>query len=322
MQNLNPYESILKNEEIDLVIANTVKTAPLLLFARELGIPSISIIRESYSPGDRFSYFKKNVESCAIKGLQNADLVIFVSKQSEIAWMDFCEQIENILIINNGIDVSRFKSCKHTSKIFSRKKLGIADDLFVCLCVGTIGSRKNQIELIDWIETIPKEIIERMLFLFVGAREGTGLQNFYQRLGNIGEKHQKHIKVADKTNDIGLYYNAADLFLTNSKVESYPRSVMEALLFGLPVISTPCYGIKEQIRHGYNGFLYDFGDMKAWCDHIFQLFDDKQVLANMTKQAKTSFWELTTYSDMLHQYYCAVRKVLSNSCKIHEQKSV
>ncbi|MFT2536316.1 glycosyltransferase, partial [Escherichia coli] len=39
-------------------------------------------------------------------------------------------------------------------------------------------------------------------------------------------------------------------------MESYPRTVLEALGCGLPIVTTPVYGLKEQV----NGVFYRPGD--------------------------------------------------------------
>ncbi len=303
----NAFQEFLDAEAVDLVVANTAKAAPLVASAKAYGLSVISIIRESYGPENRFSYFKKPLQVKAVAGLRQADTVIFVSRQSEQAWQDFFESLDNqTQVIHNGIDPSRFEALRHAGKRYARMKLGIAEDRFVLLNVGTIGANKNQVELLDGFAQIPEADASKMLLAFVGARDGAGLKEFKQKFKQLDPLHRQSVRVFEKTDDIGLFYKAADILCVNSKIESYPRVVIEALFFGLPVVATPCYGMTAQIEHGSNGLFYDFGDMKTWQRHVETLFYDPQRLAAMSENAKNSFWQLTTYTDMLHQYYCQI----------------
>ncbi len=49
----------------------------------------------------------------------------------------------------------------------------------------------------------------------------------------------------------------SDIFVLTSKFETFGVVIMEALLCGLPVVSTPCEGPKMMIRNGINGFMIE-----------------------------------------------------------------
>ncbi len=49
--------------------------------------------------------------------------------------------------------------------------------------------------------------------------------------------------------------NPVDLFISTSKSEGLPVSMMEAASFGIPIISTDVGGVGEIVRNGYNGCL-------------------------------------------------------------------
>jgi len=110
---------------------------------------------------------------------------------------------------------------------------------------------------------------------------------------------------------VGVYYRASDLFLINSRQESYPRSIMEALLFGLPVISTAVFGSREQIQHGVNGLLYDIDNESAWLACVARLARDTALRARMAQDAARSFWMLTTHAEMLNEYLAMISPRLS-----------
>ena len=60
--------------------------------------------------------------------------------------------------------------------------------------------------------------------------------------------------------DIAKYSNSADIFLMSSYSEGIPTAMLEAMVFGLPVVSTAVGGIPSLITPSVNGFLVESRD--------------------------------------------------------------
>jgi len=82
--------------------------------------------------------------------------------------------------------------------------------------------------------------------------------------------------VVSETRETAQYYQAADIFLCTSRLESYPRVVLEAMAYRLPLITTPVFGIREQVREGYNAVLYEPGDVTELVRHIETIVADDE----------------------------------------------
>lgn len=66
---------------------------------------------------------------------------------------------------------------------------------------------------------------------------------------------------------LAAIYGGLDAVLVPSNTpDPLPRSVMEAMSLGLPVIGYPAGGIVEMIDHGYNGWLAD--DAESFCASV------------------------------------------------------
>ena len=52
------------------------------------------------------------------------------------------------------------------------------------------------------------------------------------------------------------WYHAADALMLASDIESMPRSLLEAMAFGLPVVAASAWGVPELVTDGVNGFLF------------------------------------------------------------------
>ena len=294
------FKAFLAENEIDYVIANTIKSAPFAAFANEVGLPASIIIRESFQKEDRFNYYTPMGQEAAEQGLLCARSVVFVSQNTSQFWSDQ-PMTPDIRLIKNGVNAGPFGPALDLTKAEARARLGIEADI-LAICVGTINERKGQLELAHWYQALPEEIRARLTIMFVGATENTGLEIFRREYNVLPPEIQSKLLVVSTTPDIGLYYRASDIFLMNSTQESYPRSTMEALLFGLPVVSTPVFGVLEQVVDGDNGFIVPYKDGAAWQQAMGRLVGDPQLLASMSDNAASSFWKLTTYAEMLNDY--------------------
>ena len=100
--------------------------------------------------------------------------------------------------------------------------------------------------------------------------------NFRLLIGGDGEieKVQQYIK-DNKLDNVAEYIgwvsgeekikllNEVDVFILPSYNEGLPISVLEAMSYNLPIISTTVGGIPEILKNEYNGFLINPGDLIA-----------------------------------------------------------
>ncbi len=111
--------------------------------------------------------------------------------------------------------------------------------------VGRLSEQKNLLSLIEAIKelNIELEIIgdgPQREILKAGSREKS-LK--IQLLGNIPH------------HELPKHFNAAEIYILPSLYEGHPKSLLEAMACGRPVISTDVPGIRELIRHRETGYL-------------------------------------------------------------------
>jgi len=86
--------------------------------------------------------------------------------------------------------------------------------------------------------------------------------------------------------DVRRYYEAADLLVVPSKSEGIPNVVLEAMLFGVPVVSTRVGGIPEIIRDRWNGVLVPPEDPPELARAIVEVITDKALARRLARTAR------------------------------------
>ena len=85
--------------------------------------------------------------------------------------------------------------------------------------------------------------------------------------------------------DKDQYFNLSDYFILPTYHEAMPMTILEALSYGKPVISTPVGGIPDVIEHNRNGYLFPAGDKAKLKQIIFDVINDRSKYDCMSTQA-------------------------------------
>lgn len=97
------------------------------------------------------------------------------------------------------------------------------------------------------------------------------------------------------TERIGEKYAASSLLVMSSHYEGFPMVMIEAMAYGLPVVTYDfkC-GPKDIIRQGENGLLVREGDIEGLAQAMQRLMDDEPLRLRMGEEAKKV---VDTYSE-------------------------
>lgn len=92
-----------------------------------------------------------------------------------------------------------------------------------------------------------------------------------------------------KTGQIETYYQEAAFFVLPSRDEGFGMVLLEAMAFGIPVVSYSCKaGPAEIVTDGQNGFLIVPGDTEAFAEKMELLMKDEKLRREMGRQARES----------------------------------
>ena len=110
------------------------------------------------------------------------------------------------------------------------------------------------------------------------------------------------IELLPETRDVRPYIALAHVFVLPSFYrEGLPRTILEALATGRPVITTNMPGCREPIRPGVNGFLVPPQDANALADAMERFCDDPALLPVMGEAARKTAVEIYDVDIVNHQ---------------------
>jgi glycosyltransferase involved in cell wall biosynthesis len=89
-----------------------------------------------------------------------------------------------------------------------------------------------------------------------------------------------------QTEDVRPYIAAAHVCVLPSYGEGTPRSVLEAMAMGRPIVATDVPGCRETVVEGINGHLVPVRDGVALAEGITRLVDDPHRLALMGRSSR------------------------------------
>ncbi len=147
--------------------------------------------------------------------------------------------------------------------------------------VGRLTEQKNQKMLINAVNSIANKFPEVSLDIY-GE-------------GNLKRELKKQIDVLDLSDKVKLKGNVfnihqeiatASLFVLPSNYEGLSNALLEAMMMGLPCISTKCAGSDEYINNGVNGLLVDIDNQKQMEDAIEYMLSNRNEAIRMGNEAR------------------------------------
>ena len=235
---IKPFVQLLKkNNKKNCVILSLQNSAVSIVLSK---IYNFKIIVKNAAPITAFFYLNNFFKS----------IIVFISK---IVTYNFADGI----IVNsqsNENSLSKF--------IVKRKKIRMIYNPIILNKKNTHTKRKNQILSVGrvtyekgihvLIEAISK--IKYLKFKLIVLGEGSYLRDIKQKVLNLGL--QKKIIFKNWVKKPDKYYKTSKLFVLPSLYEGFGNSLVEAMSFGVPCISTSnSGGPKEILGNGKYGYL-------------------------------------------------------------------
>ncbi len=188
-----------------------------------------------------------------------------------------------------------------------RRDLGLRDEILIFH-----ASNLRQVKRIDVLLAAVAQLRDRQdwkLLILAGAPFAPYAQDL-QRLGLTDR-----VIVREKVLDVEDYLQIADLGLFTSDTESFCLSLLEAMCFGCPSVSTRVGGIPEVVEDNISGLLSPAGDADALAQNLRRLLSDAVERTKLGSAAKARAQERFSAEVIVPQYEALYRRALENQPK-------
>jgi glycosyltransferase involved in cell wall biosynthesis len=182
-------------------------------------------------------------------------------------------------VVNNWVDFSSRKVT--TNAHATRQKYGIGDGEIMLGCIGRLHHQKGQEFLIRAFRQLLSRRPGLRLVLVGDGPNADMLRGEAQNLGNA--VIFTGAVVGDEYNNL---LNAFDLYIQPSRFEGLPRTLLDAMYLGKPIVATAVNGNLDALRDGENGLLVPAEDPEAIVVAVESLLADPDRASALARQAQ------------------------------------
>lgn len=297
----------------DLVLANTALCFWAVHLAARLGRPSLFYIHESATIARLFDRaLPAGAHPSVAAAFTAATRTCFLTPTTRRYYEDHNRR-GNFAAIRSWIDLARVDTFRRAhSRAALRQRHDIALDEIVVANIGTVTERKGQhifVRAVAHLRDERPDLFDRARFVLVGGRETNFQQALVADLALLGVRDR--VRLVPETREVFDWYGLADLFVCTSFEESFPRVVLEAMAFGLPIVSTDVHGIPEMLEDGREARLLAPGDPLACARAIAAALDDLAAGRSTAPAARRRVERDFAYERVLPSHFALVREAIA-----------
>lgn len=218
---------------------------------------------------------------------------------------------KKVRYLGNGVDIARFNRNRlipsHQTQL--RKSLGIPETAE--LIIGTVGRLTRKKGSGYLIEATAKLVHQfpNLHTLIIGGELSTDPEPFQAELVEQIRTQgiENHVTLTGNRDDIPELLGLLDIFtLPTFTHEGLPRSILEAMSMGKPVVATNIRGCREAVVHGQTGLIVPPKDSEKLAEALGTLLSDpdrRQVYGAAGRQRIESEYDEHLVFQRLAEFY-------------------
>jgi glycosyltransferase involved in cell wall biosynthesis len=231
----------------------------LLPVARAARLPLLAHLHAVYNLRDR----------CTL-GLHHATLAVGVSQGCVDGLVEDGMPRDRTKVIYNGVDTDLLGRGDARAL---RQQLGIPADAITITRVGSLIHRKG-VDLMLQAFAQLRTVRPKCHLLVVGeGPERPQLEALARQLGLEGSAH--FLGLVDSAG--AVLRDATDIAVSPARGEGFGLTVIEAGVFGLPIVATNTTGMTEILSDGESGLIVPVGDVRALVSALTTMIDQPDL---------------------------------------------
>lgn len=260
----------------DIVMSTMLRPNELLAFASLFYRKSVkTVLRESNNRvAAEYSWIEKKYIRFMYGKIANRTIALSKGVKRNMV-ENFGINEKNISVIYNPVDIENIEQqMKKKEQVLNTSGIKIIN-------IGRLIPQKDQECLIKAVGIVKKQINCKLYILGKGELE-KNLKDLVHSL-QLDENVEF---MGFQSNPYGILAQG-DLFVLSSGWEGFGHVIVEAMVAGVPVVSTNCdYGPGEIITDGYNGILSPVGDETKLAEHILEIITDKEKMQQLSEHGR------------------------------------
>lgn len=294
---------ILKSESIDLIHVNEHDNFPSIkLAAFILNIPVVVGVR--FVLGDGFGYW-------AFGGKMGPKALMFTSEDQLLKSKHDIPANNppiKIDVVGNGRDLSQLTSQADKRYQF-RSSLNVPDDAIFLGTASVIRRRKRLEDFIDLVVALKRSGKNVYGIILGGGKFGE--QAYFDELkAKINSLDMdEFIFMPGNSDEVAPFYQAIDLFISTSELETFGMSVCEAMAFEKPVFGYAGGSVKEVLSDERG--IVDECDKELLIQRVMKFIDQPEVLNDMAQKGKERAFSEFNASQLAQKINSVYKAVMS-----------
>jgi glycosyltransferase involved in cell wall biosynthesis len=189
------------------------------------------------------------------------DAVLLLSHEERRQWERFCPEARYDVVVNPFVPAGR-------AAPGGERRAGAEPRLFF---VARLIAEKGCFDLLDAFAQVRRGRPCRLVI----AGRGPAQEEIFRRAAELGVLESVDLLGYVSGSELEQAYRTADAFVLPSYfAEGFPLAVMEAMGYGLPVVTTPIRGCADHLEEGVNALFVPAHDPRALAGALERLLDD------------------------------------------------
>jgi N-acetyl-alpha-D-glucosaminyl L-malate synthase BshA len=211
--------------------------------------------------------------------INKSDVVTSVSQNLKEETYSLFDIKNDIHVIPNFIELDKIKNI---SKIATNRSVMANENEKIITHISNFRKVKRIPDVIDIFYKIQQKIPSKLMMVGDGP-EKEAAENLCYKLG-ISDK----VIFFGNSNEIDKILSFTDLFLLPSETESFGLAALEAMAWGVPVISSNTGGLPEVNFDGISGYLSDVGNTQEMSQNAIKILENEYTLLEFKNNATST----------------------------------
>jgi glycosyltransferase involved in cell wall biosynthesis len=211
---------------------------------------------------------------------------------------------EKCVTVYDGIDLERF--ARKGVRGIIRKEFGIADDEIIIGNIAAIAPHKDYFTFLETVKILTTKIKAKYFI----AGEGPLRIEVEKKIAALQLKNE--VNMLGFRNDLENVFAEISILLYTSKEEGLGSTLLDAMAYGLPIVTTEAGGIPEIVKNGFNGLTAPVNDARKLSEQVMLMLNDQSLREKMIANGK-SFVKDFSKEKMAERTLAVYKEVISKS---------